>query len=157
MKIQKVTAEEVRPLRQRVLRPHQPVSELAYEGDDLATTVHFALFEAEQMKGIVSLYQEQSPSNSKAPADRCWRIRGMATIPESQGRGFGKALLNHAVRHARESGAAEIWCNARVKAMGFYGSRGFEIRGEIFEIPGIGQHFQMFLPVVSALDLLADD
>jgi ribosomal protein S18 acetylase RimI-like enzyme len=157
VQIEELKAEQVRPLRKRVLRPHQDVSELIYEGDEDPETVHFGLYHQGELSGIISLYHQSPPEHSRVDSDKSWRIRGMATVPECRGQGFGKALLNHGVRYARNKGAGEIWCNARGAVLGFYGGRGFEVRGEAFELSGIGEHFRMFLPVVSVQTLLAED
>ncbi len=74
-----------------------------------------------------------------------WQLRGMATLPEVQGAGFGKALLDACVTAARKNGAALLWCNARTSAAAFYSKNGWEIVGGEFDIPTVGPHFRMLL------------
>ncbi|HJV08028.1 MAG TPA: hypothetical protein VJ653_00025, partial [Acidimicrobiales bacterium] len=54
--IRPVTAEEVRPLRHRVLRPGQAFEETVYPGDDAG--VHLGAFAGDELVGIASLYRE---------------------------------------------------------------------------------------------------
>jgi len=148
--IRLVTAEEVRPIRHRVLRPEQPFDSTVYEGDDLAETVHLGAFDEEaaggdrllgpRLVGIASLYHEPRPGPGSVDG---WRLRGMASVPEAQGRGFGMALLIACGDHVAGAGGAELWCNARRTAIGFYRRGGFEVMGEEFEVPGIGPHVVM--------------
>lgn len=74
-----------------------------------------------------------------------WRIRGMASLPEIQGLGHGRRLVEVACERSWAAERAPIWCNARESAFGFYEKLGFVIEGEIFEIEGIGPHAVMVL------------
>jgi ribosomal protein S18 acetylase RimI-like enzyme len=67
----------------------------------------------------------------------------MATEPDVRGRGFGALVLDACVAHAAAAGGAELWCNAREPAIGFYRRAGFEVVSEPFEVPGIGSHVVM--------------
>ena len=89
--------------------------------------------------GIVSLYREPRPGG---PADG-WRIRGTATEPDVRGAGYGAALVAACVEHAAASGGGELWCNARMGAVGFYRRLGFDVVSDEFDIPGIGPHVVM--------------
>jgi len=64
----------------------------------------------------------------------------MATSPDVRGRGFATAVLDASVGHVAAEGGGELWCNARVPALGFYRRGGFEVEGEEFDIDGIGPH-----------------
>ena len=64
----------------------------------------------------------------------------MATLPDVRGRGFATAVLDASVDHVAGEGGGELWCNARVPALGFYRRSGFEVEGDEFEIDGIGPH-----------------
>jgi len=143
--IRVLSAEEVRPLRQRELRPNQAYEETAYPGDDLAETVHLGAFDGERLVGIASLYCED---RLDAP-NPGWRLRGMATAADVRGAGFGAALLAACVEHVAASEGAELWCNARMTAVGFYRRAGFEVVSDEFDVPGIGAH------VVMAVGMLA--
>jgi predicted GNAT family N-acyltransferase len=134
--------EAVWPLRHTVLRPHQRLDEMAFPGDALPGAAHFGVRDAGgNVIGIASVSPERHPG---AAAGGDWRIRGMATDPETgRGRGAGALLLRACMEHARAAGGRRVWCNARSPARGFYEREGFTIEGDTFEIAGIGPHFLM--------------
>ena len=68
----------------------------------------------------------------------------MATLPEQQGSGVGKALVRFALDHLRGLHADLVWCNAREKATGFYAGMGFSPKGNLFLLEGIGMHQLMY-------------
>jgi len=136
--VEQVPVFLVLPLRQRVLRPHQRLADVGFEGDTTGT--HFAAFEASSViVGVVSLITEP-PDASGA---RCWRLRGMATDPPRQRQGVGRALMAGLLDFVARSGGGAIWCNARLHAVGFYELFGFVASGEVFEEPEIGPHVRM--------------
>ena len=139
--IRRITAEEVRPVRHRVLRPGRPFETTVFGADDLASTVHLGAFDGDELVGVVSLAPEPREGREGG-----WRLRGMATIPEVRGRGFGTALLDACLEYAAVSGGGEVWCNARLVAVAFYQRAGFEIVSEEFDIAGIGPHVVMARP-----------
>jgi predicted GNAT family N-acyltransferase len=143
MRIARVTPETVRPLRLKVLRPHQTPAEQVYEGDDGPGAAHFAAYEHEQVIGIASITPQPYPHGAR---DGDWRIRGMATDPEAgRGLGAGGALLRACLNHARAEGGTRVWCNARSPVRGFYEREGFAVDGQEFVLDGIGPHFLMWL------------
>ena len=101
--------------------------------------MHFGAFDGDRLVGIVSLYREARPDGPPGG----WRLRGMATEPDVRGAGFGVALVAACIEHAAAAGASELWCNARIPAVGFYRRAGFEVVSEKFEIEGIGPHVVM--------------
>jgi len=151
VRIARVAPEVVRPLRRRVLRPHQTLADQVYEGDDAPGAAHFAAYgdEGDAIIGIASITPEPYPGpgpGAGRPGD--WRIRGMATDPDGgRGVGAGGALLRACLDWAREHGARRVWCNARSPVRGFYEREGFVVDGAEFEPPGIGPHFLMWLAV----------
>ncbi len=134
--IRPITAEQTRPLRHAVLRPHQPVSALAYRGDDTHDTLHVGAFAGHEIIGVASMYREGEPG--------AWRLRGMAVAPGLQRTGIGRALFEACVAHARARGGTTMWFNARTPAIEFYRRMGCEVRGEVFELPDIGPHVVMW-------------
>lgn len=137
-----ISAAETRPLRQRVLRPHQPSEALVYPGDDALDTLHVGAYVEGELIGVASLYREAPPGE----VDPCaWRLRGMAVQRESQGGGHGRALLEACLAHARAHGGARVWCNARTTASAFYARLGFVVQGDAFDLPGIGPHHVMVI------------
>ena len=122
-----------------MLRPSQAFAETVDPGDDDEDTVHFAAFDGDRVVGIASLYREPRPGGPSTG----WRLRGMATEPDVRGGGFGAALLAACVEHVAAAGGGEVWCNARMPALGFYRRAGFDVVSDEFEIPGIGPHVVM--------------
>lgn len=143
MSVRRVAPEVVRPLRQKVLRPHQAVADQVYVGDDQPGAGHFAAYDGDAVVGTASITPEPHPRDPR-PGD--WRIRGMATDPDrGRGTGAGAALLDACLAHARAEGATRIWCNARTPAVGFYTRAGFTTEGDEFTLPAIGPHHLMSL------------
>jgi GNAT superfamily N-acetyltransferase len=145
--IRPILAEETRPLRQAILRPHQRVEELHYPGDDSPDTAHFGAFSDGQLVGIASVYREPPQGETNASE---WRLRGMAVVPRLQRNGIGSLLLRACIDHAKQRGAAMLWFYARTPAVPFYRAHGFRVRGEEFVLPGIGPHYFMWREIVSA-------
>ncbi len=143
--IRELLAVDTRPVRQRVLRPHQRPEELVYPGDDDADTFHLGAISGDAVLAILSMYRHAQPPNDPFGEPRAWRIRGMASVPEARGTGLGKALVEHARDRVWGVSPDPIWCNARENAFGFYQKLGFAIVGGIFEIEGIGPHAVMVL------------
>jgi len=142
VRIEKVAAADVRPLRSAVLRPGTPPERLVYDGDEARDALHVAGVDDDgRVVGIASLCREPA-ADEPAPVDG-WRLRGMATSPEARGRGLGARLLAACFDHVRAHGGGLLWCNAREVALGFYEKQGLETVGERFDIAGIGPHFVM--------------
>ncbi|MGV6814058.1 MAG: GNAT family N-acetyltransferase [Phycisphaerales bacterium] len=141
VKIRSITAAQTRPIRQRVLRPHQAASELVYPGDDAHDSFHLGAYRDNELLAILSMYFMPKQGETS----HAWRIRGMASIPEARGIGLGRMLVEMARDQAWGIKLAPIWCNARQSAFGFYEKLGFVIEGEVFEIEGIGPHAVMVL------------
>ena len=136
--VRPIDAAATRPLRQRILRPGQAPDELVYPGDDAPDSLHVGAFAGDTLLGVASIYQQSPEGRPTRPTD--WRLRGMAVVPEARRRGIGQALLDACERHASAHGARRVWFNARIDAMPFYVSQGYEGIGEAYELPGIGLH-----------------
>ena len=147
--IRRIAAADVRPLRQRVLRPNQGFESTLYPGDEAPSAVHLGAFDGERLVGIVSLYRESRPGAPPGDTARGWRLRGMATASEARGQGHGRELLAACTDHVAGSGGGELWCNARLPAVGFYRGAGFAVVGDEFEVDGIGPHVVMLRDVPS--------
>lgn len=143
--VRAIAAAETRPLRQRVLRPHQRIEELAWPGDDAPDTLHVgAVDESGAIVGIASVYRE---ARRGTIAEGEWRLRGMATLPERRREGLGRALVDACIMHARARGGRVLWCDARTSAAAFYEALGFAREGEEFDKPGVGPHWVMWRPI----------
>ncbi len=132
MEIRRISTRECIPLRSKVLRPFHPLEDCAYPLDPLA--VHFGAVEGGQIVSIVTAHPED---HKLFPEKGQWRIRGMATDPDHQGRGYGGEALKALLAHKR---GTFFWCNAREKAIPFYLRHGFTVQSELFDIKGIGPH-----------------
>ncbi len=142
--IRAIAPERTHALRQRILRRHQPISEMEYPGDREADTVHLGAFDAERLVGIASLYREPWREDPR-PGD--WRLRGMTVEDRLRGAGVGAALLQACIDHVRGAGGKRLWCNARTPAQGFYERFGLTTRSAVWEEEGIGPHVVMALDV----------
>ena len=131
--VRAVDPAQTRPLRQRVLRPHESLEELA--SHEPAGVYAAGAFDGDELVAVGFVCPDGEPGE--------WRVRGMATAPEHRGRGAGAAVLAQLVEHARAQGATRVWCNARTPALSLYARAGFEPESDEFEIPGIGPHFVM--------------
>ena len=139
--IQPVPPEGTYPLRQQVLRPGQPSSEVAFAGDDADEALHLAAVDGDgQIIGIASIYPEPPPGEAEAAQ---WRLRGMAVDPRQHGQGVGRRLVEACLAHLTSRGGRTLWCNARMTAAGFYARLGFTEFSETFDIPGVGPHVRM--------------
>ena len=145
--IRTISAAETIALRWPVLRPGFPRETASFDGDDAPGTLHFGAFVGDRLVGVASIYLVPCPEKITAQpgVSPAFQLRGMATLPEVRGAGFGKALLDACVAAARENGAAILWCNARTSAADFYAKNGWRIVGAEFDIPTVGPHFRMWI------------
>lgn len=138
--IRPIDVRAARQVRHTVLRPHQEPWQIAFEGDDALDTLHVGAFVEGDLVGVATVMREPLPGEDDADA---WRLRGMATLPEVRGQGYGGALLERCLTHIADHGGHAVWCNARVDAAGFYRRYGFVAEGGVFDLPAIGPHVVM--------------
>jgi SAM-dependent methyltransferase/GNAT superfamily N-acetyltransferase len=138
--IEKTDAEDVRALREEVLRPGQTPQQLAYPLDDAPETLHLAVKRRGSIVAVGSVMRDPHPTDP-LPGD--WRIRGMATRERMRGQGIGAAVLERIELHVLDREGSRLWCNARVGARALYERAGFIVEGETFEISEIGEHHLM--------------
>jgi GNAT superfamily N-acetyltransferase len=136
-----IRPEDTYDLRHRVLRPHQPIADCHYPGDFTGTTFHLGVRNSGTLVSIGSFYLEKHLDFNQ---DTQIRLRGMATDPLLNGKGFGRLLMVEADKICAQRSAPFIWCYAREKAFDFYTRVGFKFHGPFFELPGIGRHKVMF-------------
>jgi|SRR5690606_395181 Predicted acyltransferase len=138
-----INPEETLPLRSLVLRHGAPLPQCHFQGDNEETTFHMGYLDQKgQIVCILTCQQEPLEGYTGLG----YRLRGMATHPDWQGKGLGTDLLQAAIDHlATELEADYLWCNARRVAYDFYQHLGFAIVSDEFEIPGIGPHRVMRL------------
>jgi GNAT superfamily N-acetyltransferase len=139
-----IAAADTWPLRKRVLRPATAGDAVVLGGDEDPRAVHLGARDRDGAVVGIATISPQPPPWAPGRAD-AWRLRGMATAEDLRGTGIGALVLDAAVRHARERGAACVWCNARVGALSFYERAGFTAAGERYVDPDLGPHVPMQL------------
>jgi GNAT superfamily N-acetyltransferase len=140
METRPITAQEARTVRLPVLRAGMPPDSAILDHDDDPATHHFGAFDGDRLVGVATFFPEPCPVR---PGPRGWRLRGMATLPDVQRRGAGRALVAEGVRVAAAAGSDLMWCNARTTARGFYELLGFVAIGDQIDLPPAGPHYLM--------------
>lgn len=142
MEVRVISAEETRNLRFRVLWPHlESPEKCVIDIDHRADAIHLGTFDGERLVAIGSLFEFET---DKLPHPRKYRLRAMATDPEYRGKHTGEMLVKKAIEMLRSRNYDVLWCDARLKAVGFYEKIGFRVLGEIYEVPKIGPHKFMY-------------
>ncbi|MBZ4041488.1 GNAT family N-acetyltransferase [Flavobacterium hibisci] len=139
--IKEISSQETFILRHPVLRKGKPIETCIFEGDDLQTTHHFGLFDNSDLIGIISLFLK---TNTIFAENLQAQIRGMAIAEAHQKKGHGEALVKHCEAYCISNGFTLIWFNARATAVGFYKKMGYEVKGNSFDIPDVGEHYLMY-------------
>jgi len=135
-----IKSVDLLPVRNVVLREGRLTSEeCRFPTDEIDGAFHLGYFDGDKLATVVSLH----PQNYGEIKGIGYQLRGMATLAQYQGKGFGKLIVDHAVHLLKQKNADYIWCNARKVASKFYSDCGFEIISEEFEINGIGPHYVM--------------
>jgi len=141
IEINKVDAEDIRPLRHSELRKGQDFSSTAYLKDYKEGTFHMAGNLDCKIVTCATFYAEKSV---KIKSNNAYRLRGMATSHRFQRKGYARKLMLESFEELKERGSDMVWCNARLIAVDFYRSLGFKISGDLFNIDGIGPHYYMY-------------
>jgi GNAT superfamily N-acetyltransferase len=158
--VRKITASEVLPTRAQVLRPHHPLMDAVFEGDNGPEAAHFgAGTQVDEILSVGSIYPEVFPAALLGHLERIllnfefWRLRGMATLETARGLGLGAKILQsciNEVRTQRPERSVVIWAHARIGALKFYRRHGFKVVGPEYDIPGIGAHHLIVMEVRSS-------
>ncbi|NND94423.1 MAG: GNAT family N-acetyltransferase, partial [Flavobacteriales bacterium] len=101
LKLKDISAEETRPLRHLILRPHQTLQDCVYPGDEDPRSFHVGAYIEGQLVCIASFFPQSTERLSQAMQ---YRLRGMGTLKEHQGKGIGAAVLKEGERIAFEKG-----------------------------------------------------
>ena len=107
--IKRIAASETIALRDIVLRPGLPAGGSHYPGDDASDTLHLGAYASRDntLLAVATLCREPMPGEDSVTS---WRLRGMATLPEYRGRGFGKQLAHRCITYADKQGSTLVWC-----------------------------------------------
>jgi len=150
VRVEQVAADVTFPLRQRVLRPHETIDQMALPGDQAPGTAHFAAIDDDsdsEVVGTASVRCQAPPWPTGGGPN--WRLRGMATAEGRRSEGIGALVLAAVFEHVRSHGGGLLWCNARIPAVEFYRRAGFVTRGQGWVEPAIGPHIAMECAVVA--------
>ncbi|MEN8187879.1 MAG: GNAT family N-acetyltransferase [Bacteroidota bacterium] len=139
MEIKEITAQETYNIRKEELRKNMDLS-TKFTGDLDKDTIHLGLFTDDKLVSILSLMK----AGYKEFTGFQYQLRGMATLNDYQGKGFGRELVTRSIEIIKEKRADIVWCNARVAVLNFYKKQGFKTIGKEFDIPQIGGHFVMY-------------
>ena len=147
MQVSEVPLDIVWEMRQKVMYPHLSLEEIKLEEDNKG--IHWGIKEDGRFVSVVSLFQHGGE----------WQFRKFATLEEVQGRGYGTLLLKWLVEFVQQKGAARLWCNARVNALGFYKKQDFEPFGETwnqlgFEFVKMQLLFKRNMEIIPAIDII---
>ena len=146
MDIKVVTAKDIRPLRNLVLRPNLPIETTYYDLDNDIETFHLASIMDNTIISIGTFYPE---NDIELQTKNGYRLRGMATHPKFRRKSAATKLMKESFVLLKEKKCDILWCNARLVAVEFYKSLGFKIIGEIFDIPKIGPHYKMYKSIIN--------
>lgn len=142
IEIKLLKPEDIRPLRLKVLWPHKETIEAcSLPIDTDSTTFHVGAVQDEKVVGTSTFLIDINP---KFAEKKQYRLRAMATDPEIQGTGTGAKIIEKGIEELKNRGIKLLWCDARLKATGFYEKLNFKVLGDIYEVPVIGPHKLMY-------------
>jgi GNAT superfamily N-acetyltransferase len=125
----------VRDLQWRVLRGGPRPADDSSLGSDAPSSFSVAAHSGgAAVIGAATFFREHASFDGLPNVDPTthWRLRGMATAPEAQGRGVGALVLDRGLAEVEVRGGRLVWCNARVAALPFYVRQGFSLVGDVF-------------------------
>jgi ribosomal protein S18 acetylase RimI-like enzyme len=137
--IRAIITEETYPIRREVLRKNIDLP-YKFEGDFSKDTIHLGAFVNDELVSIVTIIKRKC----KGWNDGKFQLRGMATIANHRGKGYGRLLALKSEEYLTGKNIHKIWCNARVEAIGFYKTLNYSVLGEAFMVPKVGMHYLMF-------------
>ena len=105
-------------IRKLAMYPDKEIKEMELAND--FEGIHFELYHEHYLTGVVSLFENGTTA----------QFRKMAILPDDQGKGFGKQLLQYVMEFCKQEGIQLLWCNARTSATSFYKKNGFVTSGE---------------------------
>ena len=136
--IRRVTPADVIDLRHAVLRAGLPRDTAVFPGDESDGARHYGAISGDELLCCATLHPSEWDGR---PA---FQLRGMATAPHAQRRGLGRLVLETIERDLLAGGnGGQLWCNARVPAVDFYRSMGWEVASDEFDVPTAGPHVKM--------------
>lgn len=121
-------------LRYLVLRKplNQPIGSERNEGD--ATGIHFALFDNSEIKAIARLDQA---------GENVAQVRFVAVEINSQGTGYGRAIMDATEQKSKELGNTKMILHARDYAVDFYLKLNYKLIEPSYKLFDVLQHYLM--------------
>eukprot|EP01054_Gregarina_sp_Poly1_P003167 Gregarina_sp_Poly_1__3166@NODE_189_length_11663_cov_119_423594_g168_i0_p7_GENE_NODE_189_length_11663_cov_119_423594_g168_i0NODE_189_length_11663_cov_119_423594_g168_i0_p7_ORF_typecomplete_len150_score16_53Acetyltransf_10/PF13673_7/8_8e19Acetyltransf_1/PF00583_25/4_1e14Acetyltransf_7/PF13508_7/1_1e12Acetyltransf_9/PF13527_7/1_3e09GNAT_acetyltran/PF12746_7/2_3e08Acetyltransf_4/PF13420_7/9_1e08FR47/PF08445_10/4e06GNAT_acetyltr_2/PF13718_6/0_00017NodA/PF02474_15/0_00031MOZ_SAS/PF01853_18/0_013Gly_ac len=130
-----IAAEDVYPIRHKVLWPDKPISFVKLTTD--AQSLHYGV--TDSSSNLIAVASAQACSDSSV------RVRKIAVLPEHQKQGIGKLLLTHIVEESGKQGFSRCFLYARPSAEGFYAKCGFQPEEGAFEDPETNQERMLYV------------
>lgn len=126
--------EDYFDLRYRVLRKplDQPLGSERNEGDE--TGAHFAVYDNHQLKAIARLDQSD---------EKITQVRFVAVESNSQGKGYGRLIMEATEQFAKSEGNTKMILHARDYAVDFYTKLNYKTIEPSYKLFGVLQHFLM--------------
>ncbi|HIP37720.1 MAG TPA: GNAT family N-acetyltransferase [Crocinitomix sp.] len=144
--ITKIEVEEIKLLRHQILWQHKPTSsQCVIDADFDETTFHIGAKKDKEVVGTSTFIKEL---NVKINSENQYRLRAMATAETVRGEGIGKQIIEFALQKLKQMKVEILWCDARLKATGFYQKIGFKTLGDIYEVPNVGPHKLMYIEII---------
>jgi predicted GNAT family N-acyltransferase len=125
MHIEQVPPYVVWPIRHRVMYPNLDFDSIKLEQDEHG--IHLALFDGNELKSVVSLFID----------GESLQFRKLATVTDSQGKGYGSAMIKYIIEFAIQENMRLVWCNARQNVLEFYRKFGFRETSKRFWKDGL--------------------
>ncbi|MFK7972559.1 MAG: class IV adenylate cyclase [Bacteroidia bacterium] len=137
--VKKVDVDVTLPLRASILRDNWKLEDCLVPDDADPRAIHLALDFGENPVGVASLY----PKPWEDQGANGWRLRQMGVLPDLQGKGVGRKIMERAFDILREQEVPYLWCDAREVAFSFYESLGFAYISDYYDVPKVGPHRRM--------------
>ncbi len=121
-------------LRYRVLREPLGKERGSEKTPEDESAEQIMMFEGEDLVGVARI--------DFLSTERC-QVRFVAIESHKQGLGYGKKLMLHVEKVAKEKGFIEIVLHARDYALPFYQGLNYDLQGKSYKLFGVLQHFEM--------------
>jgi GNAT superfamily N-acetyltransferase len=145
IEIKLLDPKDIRALRLKVLWPHkETIENCSLPTDTQDGTFHVGAVKDGKVVGTSSFLIDINP---KFEEKKQYRLRAMATDPDIQGTGTGAAIIAKGIEELKKRNIKLLWCDARLKACGFYEKLNFKVLGDIYEVPVIGPHKLMYFEI----------
>ena len=126
--------QEYYDLRYRVLREplNQPIGSERNEGDTAG--IHFALYDNSAIKAIARLDQAYETTS---------QVRFVAVEMNSQGKGYGREIMDATEQKSKELGNTKMILHARDYAVDFYLKLNYKLIEPSYKLFDVLQHYLM--------------